>query len=689
MASTARIFLVTAAIAALSVDSAQAGELPTFGFPAGFSVDKMDRSADPRKDFTRYAAGRWYDAMQIPADSVRISGLDLMSKRTDVTLLQVVEEAARQAASAPKGSPTQQVGDLYTAGMDEARLKALGHAPLKPVFERIAAITDRSGLAPELARLYLATNEPVALGAGIAPGIRDKTRYIVVVGDGELVMPNFEDYLKPESARFREAYLTYVTDTMVLAGFADAEAKAFAARLLAMETRIARVRQPLVEYQDPEKRFVEMPYAKLKALTPGFDWDAYFATIGLAPPSAVTAIEVKSMIERAAILSELPPDELRTYLKWEYLRMSLGGLSTDFNAPALTFTRTFYGPGFELPPRSKQVFDKIAGKIGHPLGRLYVDKHFSPASRHAVEDMVGRVRAEFRARLEKNTWLTAATRKQALTKLDKVSITVGYPDQWIDTSSVDVRADDYFGNLERITTFMARRDLARFGGPIQQDAFADPRSTLPTVINAAYSPLRNAIEIPAAFLQPPIYDPKGDPATNFCAIGAVIGHELTHGFDSGGRQYDELGRVRNWWVKDDETRFVAQAGKLVSQANAYQVLPGLHANGALAVTENLADVGGVAFAYGALEKYLKAHPRENRSIDGLSQQQRCFVAWAQMWSDKAREGYLRQVTATDAHPPGGYRAYSASQHEPGFYKAFGIRKGDPMWLDPKDRVKIW
>ena len=311
--------------------AANAQEAPTFGFPPGFSTTKMDTSADPRKDFTRYAAGKWFDAMEIPADRVRISGLDLMMKRTDVAVRQVVEDAARKAATAPKGSPTQQVGDLYAAGLDEARLKALGNAPLKPVFERISAISDKNGLVREMARLSLITNETIVMGGGISPGIRDKTKYIVVVGDGDLVLPNFEDYLKPESAKFREAYLKYVADVMVLAGFSEADAKAFAPKALAMETRIAKVRQPLVEHKDPDKRFVEMSYAKLKALTPAFDWDAYFATIGLPQPAEVTAIEAKAMAERSAILAELPLADAKMVLKWEYLRKSLGGLSERVN----------------------------------------------------------------------------------------------------------------------------------------------------------------------------------------------------------------------------------------------------------------------------------------------------------------------------------------------------------------------
>jgi putative endopeptidase len=676
-------------VAALAASLAQAQEAPSAGLPPGFSIAKMDPSVDPRKDFARYAAGKWNDALVIPADRVRISGLDLMMKSTDTLLKQLVEDAAKQSAAAPKGSPLQQVGALYSAGMDVDRLKALGAAPLKPAFDRIAAIQDRDGVVREFARLSLVTNDMLVMGAVIGPGIRDKTRYIAVVGDGELVLTNFEDYLKPESGQLRDGLVKYVTDVMVMAGFSPDEAAATAKTVLALETRVAKVRQPLVEHNNPDKRFVEMPYAQLKTLTPGFNWDAYFGVLGIQPPAQVTAIETKAMTERSAFLAELSLDQLKSLLKWEYLRRSLGGLSPNFTQPGLVLTRMIYGQGFELPPRSNQVFGTIAGKLGHPLGQIYVEKNFTPQSKREVEQMVGMVRSEFRARLAKNTWLTPATRKQALYKLDKMKITVGYPDAWIDHRSVDIRPDDYFGNLERLTEFRARRDLTRWGGPIKEDGFTDPRATLPTVVNAAYSPMRNGIEIPAAFLQPPAYDPKGDPAVNFCGVGAVIGHELTHGFDSGGRLYDEIGRARNWWVKADEVKFVAQAKKLVTQADAYQVLPGLHANGALGVTENLADVGGIAFAYNALQKYLKAHPKENRVVDGLTQPQRCFVAWAQMWSDKSLEGYLRQVTATDAHAAGNYRAYAPAQHEPGFYKAFNIRPGDPMWLDPKDRVKLW
>jgi putative endopeptidase len=433
-----------------------------------------------------------------------------------------------------------------------------------------------------------------------------------------------------------------------------------------------------------------MRYEELKALTPAFDWDAYFATIGLTPPTEVTAVETKAMAERSAILSELSLDDLKMLLMWEYLRRVTGGLSPDFNEPKLALSRTYFGDSFALPTRSKQVLDTIAGTIGHPMARLFVEKNFSAESKRAVEEMVGRVHAEFRSRLAKNTWLTKATRQQALYKLDKVKISVGYPEKWIDYSAVDIRPGEYFGDLERISEFLAQRNLARWGGPVAEDEFANPSETLPTLINAGYDPLRNAIEIPAAFLQPPIYDPKGDPATNFCAIGAVIGHEITHGFDSGGPPL-RRNRPRPQLVGQDGRGSSSTRRRKNWFANRVTIryCPGLQANGELTVTENLADVGGIAFAYGALTKYLKAHPEEDSSIDGLSQAQRCFIAWGQVWSDKIREGFLRQITATNPHAAGQYRAYAAAQHEPGFYAAFGIRPGDPMWLAPKDRARIW
>jgi len=677
-----------AATAAFLASPASAEDVPTFGLPLGFSVEKMDRTADPRKDFARYASGRWLDAAQIPGDTVRISPLDQMSRRVDAQVLAILDEAARTAGSATRGTPRQQVGDHHAAGLDVKRITELGISPLAPEFARIDAIDGPRSLAAMLARLNLLLNDPVVAGAGVATDPTDRTRYTVFAAEPALTVPSNEVYLDSAMAPVRAGLLRYIADVFVLAGVPSETASAQAKKILEIETRVATKKLSPVDMADPAKLFTRMRYAELKSLAPAVDWDTYLGELGLAPPNDVVVANREALRERSLLLADLPLEDTKAYLRWELLRRAVPYLPPAFIEANFAFSRVLYGP-LDIPPRDRLVAREMATRLGQPLSQLYVDKHFSAQAKKAAEDLVLRVRMQFRQRLLANRWLTPETRRYALEKLDKVSIKVGYPDAWIDHSTVDIRRDDYLGNALRINEFRARRDLARLGQPVAQDLFADPGATLPIVINAAYEPSRNGIEIPAAFMQPPIYDPKADAAVNFCALGAVIGHEITHGFDSQGRLYDADGNVRDWWAPQDVKRFNAQADKLVAQANAFQVLPGLHANGALAVGENLADLGGVSLAYAALRAHLHESPKENVKIDGLSPDQRCFIAWAQVWADKAHEGWLRQVTANDPHPPGRYRASAPARHERGFYKSFGIHKGDPMWLDPKDRVTLW
>jgi predicted metalloendopeptidase len=664
-------------------------EVEDFGLPIGFSVEKMDRRADPRKDFQRYAAGHWLDVARIPADALRISPLDQMAQRVEIQVGNVLDKAARSSATAPKGSPLQQVGDLYAAAMDEKRLSELGVEPLKPEFDRIDALQDAGDVAAISARFGFLTDESLILAGGVLPDYQDRTRYAVYVADSELGLANPALYAAPEGARIRAAYEQSIADTLTIAGNSPEVARKTAAIVLAVETRIARLRQNPVEARDPAKRYVRMSYADLKAMTPTFDWDAYFRASGVALPREVIAMEAAAMRERDALLRELPLADQKAYMKWELLRRSTPYLSPEFDRPALALTRAIYGEAVVQPARNKIVAAQLTRKIGQPLSRLYVEEYFSPQAKRETEAMVALVRAQLRGRIERNAWLAPETRARALDKLDRMQIAVGYPAAWIDHSSVDVRPGDYFGSITRINEFKTRRNFAKLGQPVCEDTFSDPRATLPIIVNAAYDSGRNGIDIPAAFLQPPMYDPKADPAVNYCAMGAVIGHELTHGFDSSGRLYDAVGNASNWWTATDEKHFVAEAGKLVRHADAYEVLPGLRANGALAVGENLADVGGLNLGHDALRVHLAKHPHENRRIDGLTQDQRCFIAWGQVWASKENEGYLRQATATDPHPPGNYRALAPAQQVPAFYKAFGIRPGDPMWLAPSERVAIW
>ena len=659
-----------------------------FGFPLSFDVSKMDPQASPRQDFSRYAAGRWLDAATIPSDRYAVSGVELMVKNVENQVQAVLEDAAVRAPSAARGTPLQQVGDLYTSGMDVERLAQLKAGPIKAEWARIDAIDSEQALAESIAHLGLTMSDGAMFGAGIFPDPRNNTQYTIGFFGTDLPMAARENYLSPEMAKVREAYRTMVVKYHLLAGIPLAEAEARADKILAIESRVAGKQLTPEQARNPSLRYKPMSYDALKALVSNFDVDAYFKSMGLPAGHDVYVVDDGNVRERNAVLGELPLADIKVLLQWELLRGAKPYLTPEFTEPFMEFNRVLYG-NIDTPKREEVVAATIKQRLGHPLGRLYVEKHLTPKSKADAEGLIAQIRAEFRARLQNSAWLSASTRAYAVEKLDKIDIKVGYPDRWIDYSSVDIRRDDYFGNMLRLNEFDTRRNLAKFGKPIAEDGFADPRATLPTVVNAAYSSGRNGIEIPAAFLQPPFYTPNADAGVNYCTLGAVIGHEITHGFDSSGRLYDAQGNVRDWWAPEDTKAFIERSQNLVKQAAAYEVVPGTHLNGELSSGENLADLGGLTLAYDALNKHLKAHPQEDRKIDGLTPQQRCFAAWAQNWADKKQEGVLKQEALTDGHPPGSYRMFAPAQSVSGFYDAYGIKPGDRMWLDPKDRVSIW
>jgi len=659
-----------------------------FGFPMGFDVSKMDKSADPRQDFRRYAAGKWLDVATIPGDAANLDGIKLVKKQVEPQVAAVLVDAAAAAPTARKGTPVQQVGDFYAAGMDVDRLKALGVKPLQPVWERIAKVDGSKALAEEMARLTLFTNQPVVFGFTVTLGITDPTKYVVAASDADLALPAAEDYLAPDLAKVREAYVRMITDSLVLAGVPPEQAKARAAKVLEMETRIARKKLTPEQARDFRAAYKTLPYAEVKAMLGNLDLDAYFKVLGLPTGGDVQVTEVAALRERNALLAEYSLEDTKAYLQWEVLRRASPYLTPALAEVQAPLDRALTGQA-EEPKREQVVAKAVARNLGHDLGQLYVARYFSAKSRADAEALLNNVRAEFRQRLAQNTWLTASTRDYALKKIDKMKIVVGYPDKWIDYSSVDVVRDDYFGDVVRLNDFAARRTLARLGKPPAPDAFSDPENSLPSSVNAGYSPDMNGIEIPAAILQPPFYDPKADTGVNYCTLGAVIGHELTHSLDWMGRTFDASGALRDWWTPADVAAFDQRSKNLIRQADAYEVLPGVHLNGKLSAGENLADIGGLMLGYRALQTHLKANPQDKRKIDGFTPQQRCFLAWSQLWAEKVQPELLRVWAATEPHPPGAYRMVAPASNHSGFYDAFGIRPGDKMWVAPKDRVSMW
>lgn len=671
--------------------SSKAEQVSQSKFPLGFSVNKIDTTVNPKQDFYRFAAGKWLDSVELTPEFLRVSDAEVLGKEVSKQLQKILSQAATQSTKASKGSPLQQVGNLYVSGVDEKRLKALGVSPLKPIFDQIDTINSPQTLTKTLADLSLilgTSDDPDILMFGVQIGadIQDITINTVYVGDRNLPLSQAE-YLNPNAAAIRTAYLKFVTANLEIAGSSPTQAVAAAKKILEIETRLAKKKLSPVEKNDPNRRFNKMPFAKLQSLLSNFDLKTYFQKLGLPTEGNVIVIESQALVELNQILQQYPIEDIKTYLRWTVLVSTKPYLTPAFNDPAFAFYEVRVGK-FKIPSRAEIISTQIPKLLGHPLSQLYVKEYFSPQSKQRVESMIGRVKSVFRARLVANSWLSDTTRKLALEKLDRMVIKVGYPEKWIDYSSIDIRRDDYFGNVIRIKQFLTRRNLTLVGKPVTHDEF-NLDGTLPIVINAGYDGSKNGIEIPAAYLQPPNFDPKGDAAANFCTIGAVIGHEITHGFDSEGRLFDAQGNLRNWWTEEDAAKFVAQTEKLVKQADAFEVLPGLKLNGKLSVGENLADVGGVSLAYEALQGYLKENPQTNQKINGYTPQQRCFIAWGQLWASKTNEGILRQNAATDGHPPGPYRVLAPLQHEDGFYKAFDIKPGDPMWLDEKDRVKIW
>ncbi len=512
LAAAATLLLPGCSIPAKPADpapTASADAARNFGFPLGFSPSKMDTTADPRQDFRRYAGGRWLDAAKIPADQLEISGYLVMQETVQTQLRDLLQEAARTGGAAPKGSPAQQVGDFYASGMDVERLKSLGVQPLVPEFERIAKVQGPTALAEELARLQLTTGSSVILGAVVAPHPQDRTRMTIYLGDASLGL-GVDNYLKPDAQRIRDGYVAMITDYLVIAGWKPEAARATAQMVLAVETRVARKKLTPLERRDPAKRFVPMPYADLKRLMSNVDLDTYFQSTGLPTGGEIVVVEVEALRERNAILAEYSPEQSRAYLQYELLRRMAPYLTPAFDVPDAAFSVVLYGKDV-TPPRDKQVAEGTPGLLGHPLSQLYVAKYMTPESRREVEAMVARIKAQFRARIERNGWLSPETRAQALAKLDKTEIRVGYPSKWIDYTGVVVRRDDYVGNAMRLNEFLERRELAKLGKPVELDHFAMPKLTLPIVINAGYDPSWNGIEIPAAFLQPPFYDRQGRP----------------------------------------------------------------------------------------------------------------------------------------------------------------------------------
>jgi predicted metalloendopeptidase len=652
-----------------------------------FSITNMDPSVDPAADFYRHAVGSWLDRVERPADRISIDTFDFMGRRLTAQMKNLMAETGEKSAPARTGSPLQQVGDFYNSYMDVAALDEKGAAPIEPELARIEAITSLDDLASYLG-YYVSVAGEVAL-VGILPSTdqADTMKMALFVAKGSLIFETENLYDSPAGSPLDLALRANLKTVLETAGYEPVRAADVADMVADLERDLHGAMLTPVESMNPANSYQPKPFREIQAEIPALDLTKMLAAVGVEAPETLVQTQPRYLSALSRVLADRPLGDIKDYLKAKLINHFKPLLGTRFDESARAWNAIVFGID-TLPPREELVQSSLQDNLGHAVSRLYVERHFSDEIKAKATDMVERIHRTFQNRMQSRNWLDEDTRKAALGKLEKLSYKIGYPDTWIDSSSVEIRPDDLIGNIMRITAFDAARSYAKLGKPVVYEAFADP-STLPIIINAGYDMQTNGFEVPAAILQPAAFEVEKDAATYFCRLGAVLGHEMTHGFDSRGRLYDASGNLKDWWKPADAAAFEKEAAKLIEQANAYEVLPGLKLNGALSVGENMADVGGINFAYEALKDYLAEHPEEDISIDGLTPEQRCFISWAQFWAMKVTDEAIRSVFMSNAHPPGFYRATAALKHVDAFYEVFDIKEGDREWLPPERRVKAW
>ena len=646
----------------------------------GFDLDGMDTSVDPGNDFFRYANGEWLDTTEIPADLSNYGMFIELALEAEQQVQDIILELAETGGEA--GSIEQQVGDLYASWMNTDALDARGLEAVEPLMAEIAAAETHE----DFAALFATLDHQALYGVGIIPDPADTTRYTVFVGQGGLGMPDRDFYLN-EGERYdeyRAAYQAYITQIFDLAGIEGGAEKAEA--ILALETRIAEVHWTQEQSRNIQAIYNPMPLDQLATLAPQFNFEAGMAALGIDGVESYLVAQPSAIESTATIFAETPVDLMRDYMTFHLLNSNTNALPLAFDAASFEFFgRTLNGTE-EQRPRDRRGVNLVGGSMGEAVGQVYVDRHFPPESKDQMEDLVANLTAAFAERLENLSWMDDETREQALLKLSTFEPRIGYPDEWTDYSTLVIDTDDLFGNLQRISEFNWNQQVEDLAGPVDRGQWPYP----PQTVNASYNPLMNQITFPAGILQPPFFDPNADPAINYGAIGAVIGHEIGHGFDDQGREFDEAGRIRNWWTEETNTAFTERAERLGAQYDGYSPIEGEFVNGTFTMGENIGDLGGVQMAYSAYQRYLDSCcGGEAPVIDGLTGDQRFFLAWAQVWRRLYREDNLRQRLVTDPHSPSQYRTNGVVRNLDAWYAAFEVTEEDALYLPPEERVRIW
>ncbi|MDR7211300.1 M13 family metallopeptidase [Flavobacterium piscis] len=654
----------------------------------GINLSFMKKEISPREDFFRYVNGTWLDKTEIPSDRNSWGSFNELRQKTDENSLAILKDASKDPMYKSNTDQGKAIA-LFNTILDTVGRNKRGIAPLQPYLKKIDAIKNVTDL-----QNFLIEMQPQGgigfFGVFIGADAKNSNKNAVSLSPGTLGLSD-KDYYNADdndSKEKREKYEIHVARMLQFIGESPAKAKESAKQIVALEIEMSAPRLDRVERRDRRKQYNPTAVADLKKSTPSIQWDKYFAGIGMAKLDTVNVAQPRYMEALEKIFTEKKVQAWKEYLKWSALNKAASTLSTDIeNANFDFYGKTLTG-ALKQRPREEVALQVINGATGEALGKLYVEKLFPAEAKEKAKNMIANVMLAYQNRINALPWMSAETKTKAIEKLNKLTVKIGYPDKWKDYSKLELKnvseGGTYFDNMKNISKWTYSENLAKLGKPVDKTEWG----MSPQTVNAYFNPSFNEIVFPAAILQPPFYNYQADEAVNYGGIGAVIGHEISHGFDDSGARYNADGNLVDWWTADDLKQFTALGGDLAAQYSALEPLPGIHVDGKFTLGENIGDLGGINAAYDGLQLYLKSNPHPGL-IDGFTPEQRFFISWATVWRTKSRDEAIKSQVKTDPHSPGMYRAYVPIQNVDAFYDAFGIKKGDAMYVEPEKRVKIW
>lgn len=661
------------------------GDKNNAGGPPSKFIDpaNMDLSVKPGDDFFDYANGTWLKQNPIPAKETRWGSFNILRQENTDKLLNLLTEVSSTTGQ-PKGSLKQRVGDLYASGMDSLTIEKLGYNPIKPDLARIKKINDLNGVIGEMVHERVNGQGSPLFGFFVGADSKHPTKNIVQFSQGGTSLPDRDNYLKDDARtkKIQDAYKHYIVTLFTLTGTSQPDAEKNAETIFDIETKLAKAQMSRVAMRDPNKTYNRFAVTDFDKTTPHLNWSQLMPQMSVTGQDTVLVAQPDFFATADALLAATPVADWKIYLQWNILKGFAGALSSPFVKANFEFSSTLSGQKAQTP-RNERMSGMVDGSVGELLGQLYVAKYFTPAAKQYMVNLVNNLKETLGERIQHLDWMSDATKEKALKKLAAFTVKIGYPDKWQTYAGLEIIRNDYAGNLRRISKWRYNYSISQLGKPVDKNRWG----MTPPTVNASYSPTYNGITFPAGILQFPFFDFGADDAVNYGGIGAVIGHEMTHGFDDEGRQYDGDGTLRDWWTKDDADKFKMRADQVVAQYNAFTVVDTLHVNGKLTLGENLADLGGLNVAYAAFKKTKQGQSGEK--IDGFTPDQRFFLSWAQVWRSVQRPEIAAQRLLTDPHSPEQYRCNAPIQNMDAWYAAFNIQPGDKNYKKPEDRTKVW